>query len=35
MPVRARVERLVDEASFVEDGLLAHWEGRDSAPTAW
>ena len=35
LPVRARVERLVDERSFVEDGLLAHWEGRDSAPTAW
>jgi acetyl-CoA carboxylase carboxyltransferase component len=27
MPVRERVERLVDAGSFVEDGLLAHWEG--------
>ena len=26
LPVRKRVERLVDGGSFVEDGLLAHWE---------
>jgi acetyl-CoA carboxylase carboxyltransferase component len=26
LPVRARVERLVDPGSFVEDGLLANWE---------
>src|SRR3954469_5979116 len=26
LPVRERVERLVDPGSFVEDGLLANWE---------
>ena len=26
LPARARVERLVDPGSFVEDGLLANWE---------
>jgi acetyl-CoA carboxylase carboxyltransferase component len=26
LPVRARVERLVDQGSFVEDALLANWE---------
>jgi acetyl-CoA carboxylase carboxyltransferase component len=26
LPVRERVERLVDSGSFVEDGLLANWE---------
>jgi propionyl-CoA carboxylase beta subunit len=26
LPVRARVERLIDSGSFVEDGLLANWE---------
>ncbi len=26
LPVRERVTRLVDEGSFVEDGLLANWE---------
>ena len=35
LPVRDRVQRLVDEDWFVEDGLLAHWEGDGSAPTAW
>src|SRR5947208_1422582 len=25
LPVRERVERLLDEGSFVEEGLLAHW----------
>src|SRR3954465_1640914 len=27
MPVRERVARLLDEGSFVEDALLANWEG--------
>jgi len=26
LPVRERVERLIDPGSFSEDGLLAHWE---------
>src|SRR4051812_49596229 len=26
LPVRERVDRLVDQGSFVEDGLLANWE---------
>ena len=26
LPVRERVERLVDDGSFVEDALLANWE---------
>src|SRR5919199_3612872 len=26
LPVRERVERLLDEGSFVEDALLANWE---------
>ena len=26
LPVRERVDRLVDSVSFVEDGLLANWE---------
>src|SRR5436853_6317522 len=26
LPVRERVERLLDEGSFVEEGLLANWQ---------
>ncbi|MDX6649262.1 MAG: methylmalonyl-CoA decarboxylase subunit alpha, partial [Solirubrobacteraceae bacterium] len=26
LPVRERVERLLDEGSFLEEGLLANWE---------
>ena len=35
LPVRERVERLVDPGSFIEDALLANWEQEGFGLTGW